>query len=900
MPPGETRIPKGKLQVPPPPLGQLERKRLTGRLSGAPKVRVTTIVAPAGYGKTVLVTEWSRTPYVQGRRFAYVSLDPGDNDPMRLWSSLLVAARSLGADLNPGIDAALREELRESGPAMPQGFLASVVAALEDVPDGAILVLDDLQLVENTITRAGIAYVVDRLPPAVHLVLTSRSPITDLSLHRLRVRDELDELDAADLAFTEDESAQFIRQATWTDMEDSSARELMRRTEGWVTGLKIALLAMPEGADPDEYVNSVAGDSRKIAEFLLGEVLSRQAPDLQSFLVETSILSTLTAGACDAVTGRDDSAAQLRTLEAQGIFVVALDDSRDRYRYQALFAEFLRGELVATEPERVPELHRSASRWYEQSGDAVEAVEHALRARDYERAVTLMVALTAEDPRRGLDPTVAKWLRELPEEQVSSSPELAMQQAWICLLRGELLDALRWCERADRGSGGAESTLVESSCARCFTYRTLGDLEAAIEWGTRAQALLDSREPSHRYEDAYARLAMTDAIAEAYGLMGQPQRGIALLSDSLRRTREGGNDFAAAAIPGKLASLSSSIGRFNDAAGYAEQSLAAAERLRIGHQPPAADAQLALGELHWERDDLKAAEQWFVTATETASPSQRTWVHARALLGLAHCRFSRRATDEALAILAGIEDIFPWGEPPAFLRAQVVEAQLRLRCAAGDADGARKSLQRLGEVRPGGEKMPYLVGSVLLCEGRAREAMELIAPVAEIPQYLDLSTIESNLLLARSAAKAGERTVAMQAISTAIRAGESQRFIRSLVQPAAGMVGAAIRPLSAGSLGGPAPDPEYLRQLDQATRSEQGRIAGGEFRASRPALSEPLTEGELAVIAFLPSEFTYAEIATTRFVSVNTIKSQLKSIYRKLGVTSRVAAIERCRELDLL
>lgn len=878
----------------------VSRPRLTDQLSQARGIRVSTIVAPAGYGKSALIEEWRQTAHIRARRFARLALEPAANDPMLFWAGLLTAAEELGAAPEPGSESVLREELRQSRREMPKTFLASSLNALEEVPQRGVLVLDDLHLAQNPAIREGLAFMVERLPLTVHVVLISRSTIGDLSLHRLRARDELQELTAADLAFTDQEGKDFLRLTTGIELEANVSSELVRRTEGWITGLKLAAVAIRDGEDPDRYVGEFAGRNRDVAAFLLSEVFESQPPQLRTFLLETSILETLEAEACQAVTGSALAAAQLRSLEAGGIFLVALDDNRRRYRYQALFAEFLQAELEAVAPKRVVELHRNASRWYERAGELTVAVGHAIRAGEHQRAAELISGLVAEHHRRGLDGTLRGWFEALPEEVVGASPELAIKRAWMHSYSRTPLDALRWCERADRAAGERADVLVESSCLRSHSFRMLGDLDAALDWGRRAIELLEPRDSRFRYIDAYPRLAMVDAVAESYALKGEPGAAIELLEDGVRRTREGGNEFAAVSIPGQLAALFSGFSRFSEANEYALQAVAVAERLGLEGLPPIAEARVALGEVNWERDDLATAERQFLEAIETTRRSHRIWIRARALLGVARCRLSRRSPDEAFAILATLEDLYPWGSPPAFLVAQVAESQVRFRAAVGDAAGAREWLSRLASDGPERVEDGFLEALVTFAEGREEEALLLVSEVRTHGPERIARAVEREVLRARVASASGEQRLVREALAAAIELAEPQGFVRTLVEPAAGLLSSLMRPLAAGVWDRHTPSADYLTILDRAARAEQGRVVTGIGRDERVPLDEPLTDAELAVIRLLPSDFTYAEIAGRRYVSVNTVKTQLKSIYRKLGVTSRVAAVERSRELGLL
>ncbi len=895
---GGERIPKAKFRLPARPGSRVARERLTTLLS-AGTARVTTLTAPAGYGKSALMAEWHLTAHVRARRFAMVSLERGDNDPARFWSVVAEAFGRLGARLPPETAPRLSAELRAlDGP--PGSFLAVLLEALEDTPQRGILVLDDTHVVEDPAIRDGLGRLVAGLPPTVHLVLISRTAIEDLPLHRVRLQGGLQELGVRELAFTPEEAHAFLAARGPAELPEGRRRLLVEESDGWIAGLQLATLAQGatgEGAVP---AASLAGRSRGVSEFLLHEVLDLQTPEVRRFLVETSVLEVLSAPLCDAVTGRGDSGVLLHRLAADGLFVLPLAEGEHLYRYQGLFADFLSSQVELLDRERVLELHRRASTWLEAEGDPVGAVEHALSGRDHERAASLIVGLVFDMHRRGLDQTLHRWFAALPPDVLARRPALALRHAWILVYGGRPAEALHWCERADDRAAGDVAVLTESACLRAFASRMLGDLEATVGWGRRGLALLEAREPRHRQQDAFARLAMTDAMATAQELLGEPEAALRLLADSGVRTQEGGNVFAAVALPGMMAAISSTLGRFEDVVGHVDRALEAADRLGMAGQPTTADALVALGELRWERDDLAGAEECFLAAAEVTRRSHRVWMHVRALLGLAGCQASQRRGEEAEALLESTAAAHRSGAAPAYLRARIAERQLRVGVRLGHLEHAAEWTRTLEAGTPAPALLAHLEAEVLLASGEVAPALARAERSAAGPGQ-GREAIERHVLLARCAAAAGERRASLRALAAAVAAGEPHRFVRTLAEPAAGLLSSFSRPLAAGVDAHGAPDGEYLRLLDAAARTELGRSAPTHAeRPQRPPLREPLSDGELAVIRFLPTERTYAEIASTRYVSVNTIKSQLKSIYRKLGATSRVTAVERCRELGLL
>ncbi len=900
-----TAIIRTKFRLEPIPAVLVARNRLTARLSRT-GVTVTTVVGPAGYGKSTLISEWELTPHARGRRFAALRFDVRDNDPVRFWNHLVAASRALGADLAQATGSLLRDEIRTSPNAVPEASLAAVVEALEAAPQRGILVLDDVHLLTHPGNRDGLGALLAVLPATVHVVLLSRSTIIGLGLHRLRARGRLDDITARELACTRDEAAELIDRLGGTVPPPAELDELVNRTEGWMTGLRYAAAALRESAEPAVLVRTFTGSSRDVTAFLVGEVLDRQSPDRQQFLMAVSILDELTGPACDAVTGRTDATAVLAELEEAGQFVTALDEARDRFRFQPLFREFLQNQLRSRAPDRLHGLHALAAQWYEASGQASPAIEHALLAGDHDRAARLIAPLVADLHRRGLDSTLERWFRSIPDTVLTAVPQLALKQAWISVYAGDPASAITWSQRADAANTADvgppgfvdPDVTVESACVRAVAYRTLGDLSAALSWGGAAVLQLDERERTHRYHDSYARLEMTDAMAEAHALSGAPELGIALLQQNLDRTRDGANVFAAVSLPGKLAALASMVGRLDEVTKNVDRAMAEAERFGLTTSSPAADAHVAIGELRWERDDLEPSAAAFSAAIDTATTTGRIWIHARALLGLAKCRSAQRQFGEATAVLQTAGRIYPWGPPPDFFRAQLTECRLLTAVRRGDPVEARRRFTELAVLPIAAHRLGYLDIVVTLAEGRldALAHLDRVAPPGAVDHHPRWA-LEWAVLDLRIASALGEADV-LPAFLRALRLGQSGGFVRTVIGPDAALVSTCLRALRSADRGPLAP--EYIRLIDAAARRELGKTDDVPTPRGREGTGESFSAGELAVLEFLPSDLTYAEIASRRYVSVNTVKSQLKSLYRKLGVTTRAGAAERGRRLGLL
>jgi len=465
-----------KLQVPRSRPGLVPRRRLADRLEEGLNRGLVLVAAPAGYGKSVLLSEWVRG---MSEPAAWLSLDGGDNDPVRFWRHVLAALDKV----RPGIAERVSPL---AGPPAPPTYDTLVSALINDVvaepgqPD-VLLVLDDYHLVSSDSVQASVRFLLDHRPPQLRVVLASRSD-PPLGLARYRGRGELGEVRAADLRFNLDEAAALLRQVL-ADLDLSVAAALAERTEGWAVGLQLAALSLRTQPDVARFVAAFTGSHRYVLDYLTEEVLSRQRQDLRNFLLETSVLDRLSESLCNAVTGRDDGQQLLEEVDRSGLFVVQLDDVRGWWRYHHLFADLLRTRLEQ-DLEHARRLHRNAAGWYEQQALPDEAIRHALAAGEKQWAARLVEEhFDTVFNLRGEQATIQGWLPALPEDLVRSRPRLLLAQAQMASMRGDLqamepllAAAERVIGRADeepfRPSTGPEGSLLVNARAMLALQRS--------------------------------------------------------------------------------------------------------------------------------------------------------------------------------------------------------------------------------------------------------------------------------------------------------------------------------------------------------------------------------------------------------------------------------------------
>jgi len=473
-----------KLHAPARRASSIPRTRLVDRLR--PRVRLVLVAAPAGFGKTSVLTEWMAS-LDAGTRVAWLSLDERDDDATQFWRYLLAAIDAAV----PGVVAAA-SALLTSGSAPSEAVLATLVNDLHVDGREIVVVLDDLHVIENPAVHAGLAFLVDHLPENARLVIASRAD-PPLPLPRLRVRGDLLELRGADLRFTTSEVASYFRDAMGLPLEADDVAALGERTEGWIAALQLAALSLQGRSDASAFIAGFAGDDRFVVDYLVEEVLHRQPDDVRDFLLQTSILGRLSGDLCDAVTGVPGSTARLEALERANLFLVPLDDQREWYRYHHLFGEMLRARLLDEQPDAVAGLHARASEWFEHHGETADAILHALDAGAFARAAELIKAAVPTMQQQRQELTLAGWFELLPAEVVRADPELGIAFAGVLLSSGRTDGVERLLADAEAAAGGTSEGILALrrgiALYRAAQSLTRGDLAESLAQSAAAVEL---------------------------------------------------------------------------------------------------------------------------------------------------------------------------------------------------------------------------------------------------------------------------------------------------------------------------------------------------------------------------------------------------------------------------
>lgn len=902
-----TTILATKLFIPPPPRTAVRRPRLLARLDAGLHAKLTIVSAPPGSGKTTLVSAW--LPHC-GRQAAWLSLDEGDSDPVRFLAYLIAALRTVTPDLGAGI----LDALDSAAPPPVEAILTALINEIAALPDGFVLVLDDYHLVEAEAVDRALAFLIEHLPPRVHVVIATRAD-PSLPLGRLRVRGHLSELRAADLRFTPDEAAAFLNEAMGLGLTAADVAALEARTEGWIAGLQLAALSLRGREDTSGFIRAFAGEHRHIADYLVEEVLRRQPKLVRDFLLETAILDRLTGPLCDAVTGGEDGDARLESLERANLFVVPLDDARRWYRYHHLFADVLRARLAAERPALVAPLHRRASTWYERNGAMADAIRHALLAGDVERAADL-IELTIPAMRRARqDATVRGWLRALPDAVIRVRPVLSVAHAWTLVAAGELAEAESWLQDAEcwlePTVDGDERprtppdgmVVVDAEEFRLLpgaipAYRAIiahlrGDLAAAAIHAHRALDL--APEDDHLRRGAVAALL---GIA-AWG-RGELEAAYEAYADGMVRLRLAGNLADATGGTTVLADIRIAQGKLRDAMRLYEESLYLASDGGESIPRERAALQVGMAELQHEWNDLDTAAGHLGTSEELAGRVGFMEDRSRWCVALARIREARSDLDGALEMLDEAERayrhaFYPDVRPVAALRARVWIAQGRVGEALGWVRG--RDLTADDELSYLREYEHITLARVLLArywaergEHVVREAVGLLGRLLTAADAGGRagSAIEILVLQALAHHTRGDLSAALTPLARALTLAEPEGYVRIFVDEGSPMMELLEHAAKRGIA------PTYIRQLRAAFGTTERSVPAGQN------LIEPLSERERDVLRLLATELSGPEMARALFVSLNTLRTHTKNIYTKLGVNTRQAAVRRARELDLL
>ena len=914
-----------KLYVPPTRPELVPRPRLIERLNEGLHRKLTLISAPAGFGKTTLVSEWVHKVGAQHAaplQVAWLSLDESDSEITRFLAYFVTALRTVEADIGKGALSAVQSPQ----PPPAEAVLTSLINEIAAIPGSIILVLDDYHLIEAQVVHNALAFLLEHMPPQMHLVIATRED-PHLPLARLRARSQLTELRATDLRFISSEAAEFLNRAMGLDLLAEDIAALETRTEGWIAGLQLAALSMQGREDTSRLIHSFTGSHRYVLDYLVEEVLERQPESVQTFLLQTAILDRLTGSLCDAVrfgsvkspgssvgtalTGQET----LEMLERANLFIVPLDIERHWYRYHHLFAELLRQRLCQRQPDLVPKLHYRASLWYEHNRFVDDAIEHALRGLDFERAANLIEGAADELWLRDQHSKLGRWLDRLPAELLLVRPGLCIFHAGYLFASGEHDAAeasLQAAEQTLHSRGDSAMVCPESdqerpissdgqklpgriAATRAFMASYRSDALGVIPHARKALAYLPE-------EDITWRGAAAVALGDAYIYEGRYVEAHRTYLDALEALEATGNTYLVMNASMKLALNLRSQGRLQHAIKVCRQQLKLAGEKSLLQTEMVGWLLAIWGEILAELNDLEGALKQASKGVERTEGGSDVAMLTWSYMCLTRVLFSRDDLTDAEKIVTETERIARKSIVPAWVTNMMATWRARIWLAQGKLDATlewaqKRKLHPDAHLTYVGALLHIALARILVAREQYDAAIGLLERLLEpaetgghVSRAIEILNLQALAFHAR-----GDPTQAMFRLERALAIAEPGGFIRTFADEGPPMARVLYEALSREIA------PDYVRRLLAAFSSAEPEQAGpAKPQASEDELIEPLSERELEVLQLIAHGLTNREIATRLFLSLNTVKAHTRNIYGKLGVHSRTQAIARSQALGIL
>jgi LuxR family transcriptional regulator, maltose regulon positive regulatory protein len=916
-----------KLYVPPPRPGIVSRPRLFGRLSDILNRKLTLISAPAGFGKTTLLSEWIAGC---GKLVAWLSLDDGDNDPVRFISYLIAALQTIKPGIGEGLLTALHASQHQPPP--DEAILTALLNEVVTISEDFIFILDDYHVIDSKPVDNALTFLIEHLPPQMHLAIATRED-PPLPLARLRVRGQLTELRAADLRFTPAEAADFLNGMMGLNLTADNIAALEARTEGWIAGLQLAAISMQGREDSARFIQAFAGSHRFVLDYLAEEVLQRQPESIRDFLLQTSILDRFCVSLCNAVTERQDGKEMLDNLERSNLFIIPLDDQRQWYRYHRLFADVLQTRLMEAQSDQGTTLHSRASVWYEQNSLRADAIRHALIAREFERAADLIELAFPTVNRERQFATLLGWFKALPDEVVRVRPILCFGYAFSSISCGEnegvesrLRDAERWLNTGEQPESLPAGTRLERSqrmvVANKDEFRRLpgmialtrggqalgrGDMSGTVKYAQRA---LDFA-PEKDFLMLGGAAAQLGLVAWTNGDLDTARR---MTAEGMENLQLGGYISPAIGCAITLTDIQITQGNLHEAMTTYQRGLQLATRAGARVLQGAADMHVGMSNLHYEHNDLKTASEYLLTSQalgELAGLPQNPY---RWCAAMARIHEARGDLDGALDLLDQAERLYdgnfsPNVRPLATRKTRVWVTQGQLDEALGWAHEQGLSVEN--ELSYLHEFDHITLARVLLARYQSDRADGSISGVVGLLERLLKaaeeggrmgSVIEILVLLAIAYHAQGDLPAALLPLQHALALAEPEGYVRMFLdegEPMRLMI-SDFRLSIKKQLH--SQDHKLLGYVDEllAAFAQSAVMPQSKIENPKSEMVEPLSQRELKILQLIALGLSNREIGERLFLALDTVKGHNRKIFDKLRVQSRTEAIARARELGLL